>query len=85
LLTLCVVFRARCRFRTVRLAVSPKHSLQSAVKRVAMCAGSGGSVVKSARADVYLTGTSPPGPTHLGKGKCCWPLAHAVCDVVQAK
>jgi len=48
--------KAMLNLKTVRLAVSPKHSLQTAVKRVAMCAGSGGSVVKSARADVYLTG-----------------------------
>lgn len=86
MLTLGVLFRARCRCRTVRLALSPRHSLHSAVKRVAMCAGSGGSVVKSARADVYLTGTSLAWPYTLeGKGKDCWALAHAVRDVVQAK
>lgn len=42
--------------RHVRLALTKSHTLQSIVKKVALCAGSGGLVVKSARADVYLTG-----------------------------
>jgi len=42
--------------KNVRLAISSKHTLQSTVQKVALCAGSGGSVIKSARADVYLTG-----------------------------
>ncbi len=41
----------------VRLAMSPSHTLQSNIKRVAICAGAGASVVKKARADLFLTGT----------------------------
>jgi len=42
--------------KNVRLALGVSHSLDTPVQTIALCAGSGGSVVKNTRADVVLTG-----------------------------
>ncbi|KAG5854720.1 NIF3-like protein 1 isoform X1 [Anguilla anguilla] len=40
----------------VRLALGAQHTLESAVNTVAVCAGSGGSVLNAVKADLYITG-----------------------------
>ncbi|XP_061082382.1 NIF3-like protein 1 isoform X2 [Conger conger] len=40
----------------VRLALGDQHTLESEVTTVAVCAGSGGSVLQGVKADLYLTG-----------------------------
>lgn len=42
--------------KNIRLALGVSHTLDSLVKTIVLCAGSGGSVVKNSRADVILTG-----------------------------
>lgn len=40
----------------IRMALSPKHTRDTKVKSIAVCAGSGGSVLKGCNADVWITG-----------------------------
>ncbi|KAJ8245867.1 hypothetical protein GJAV_G00261160 [Gymnothorax javanicus] len=40
----------------VRLALGAQHTLETEVSTVAVCAGSGGSVLKAAKADLFITG-----------------------------
>uniref|UniRef100_A0A6G1S5R4 NIF3-like protein 1 n=1 Tax=Aceria tosichella TaxID=561515 RepID=A0A6G1S5R4_9ACAR len=40
----------------IRMALSPKHTRDTKVKSIAVCAGSGGSVLKGCDADVWITG-----------------------------
>lgn len=40
----------------IRLALSPKHTRDTKVNSIAVCAGSGGSVLKGCKADVWITG-----------------------------
>ncbi|RWS29648.1 NGG1 interacting factor 3 like 1-like protein [Leptotrombidium deliense] len=40
----------------VRLALSPKHTRDTKVQSIAVCAGSGASVLKEIKADVFVTG-----------------------------
>lgn len=40
----------------IRLALSPKHTRDTKVNSIAVCAGSGGSVLKKCKADVWITG-----------------------------
>jgi dinuclear metal center YbgI/SA1388 family protein len=40
----------------IRMALSPKHTRDTKVNSIAVCAGSGGSVLKGCNADVWITG-----------------------------
>ena len=40
----------------IRMALSPKHTRDTKVRSIAVCAGSGGSVLKGCDADVWITG-----------------------------
>jgi len=44
------------KLQDVRLALGVSHSLYTRVRSIALCAGSGGSVLKNVQADVILTG-----------------------------
>lgn len=41
---------------SVRLALAPKHSLETCIGSIAVCAGSGGSVLKDQQVDLLITG-----------------------------
>lgn len=40
----------------IRMALSPRHTRDTKVNSIAVCAGSGGSVLKGCKADVWITG-----------------------------
>ncbi|QRV80047.1 NIF3 (NGG1p interacting factor 3) [Ceratobasidium sp. AG-Ba] len=58
LATLCDRVKSYCGLKNLQVGVSPKHNsvTEGVIRTIAICAGSGGSVLKGARADVYLTG-----------------------------
>ncbi|KAG9073497.1 hypothetical protein FS749_015099 [Ceratobasidium sp. UAMH 11750] len=56
--TLCERVKAYCGLERLQVGVSPQLGsfTQSSIRTIALCAGSGGSVLKGSTADVYLTG-----------------------------
>ncbi|KAM8806657.1 NIF3L protein, partial [Eudromia elegans] len=56
LLTMIERIKSHLKLPHIRLAVGKGKTLESPVKEVALCAGSGGSVLKGVKADLYLTG-----------------------------
>lgn len=42
--------------KTVQIAIGVNQNINSEIKRIALCAGSGGSVLKGVSADLYVTG-----------------------------
>ncbi|KAG8739822.1 NGG1 interacting factor [Ceratobasidium sp. 414] len=56
--TLCQRVKAYCGLERLQVGVSPKLGsfTDSLIRTIALCAGSGGSVLKGAKTDVYLTG-----------------------------
>ncbi|XP_010222863.1 PREDICTED: putative GTP cyclohydrolase 1 type 2 NIF3L1 [Tinamus guttatus] len=56
LLTMIERIKSHLKLPHIRLAVGKGKTLESPVKKVALCAGSGSSVLKGVKADLYLTG-----------------------------
>ncbi|KAG9124087.1 NGG1 interacting factor [Ceratobasidium sp. 392] len=56
--TLCERVKAYCGLKHLQVGASPKLGsfTENSIRTIALCAGSGGSVLKGAKADVYLTG-----------------------------
>lgn len=52
---LCLIY-ALAHLLLVRIALSNDHNLSSNINTVAICAGSGASVLENVTADLYLTG-----------------------------
>lgn len=49
-------FKQHINIAHVNVAIGDSHSLDSSIRTVAVCAGSGSSVLRGAKADVYITG-----------------------------
>ncbi|KAG9073676.1 hypothetical protein FRC06_011211 [Ceratobasidium sp. 370] len=56
--TLCERVKAYCGLERLQVGLSPRFGsvTENSIRTIALCAGSGGSVLKGAKADVYLTG-----------------------------